>query len=347
MKKRLWLAALFLACNPKEDPKTAIDIKPVDPDAETAKDWKNTAETHFGDVTQLTFEGDNGEAYFSPNGKQLVFQSTRGQDQFDQIYTMNLDGSAQTKLSSGIGRTSCAYFTADNKSIIYASTHLRPETPPKPAGHSAASYQWAFDTAFDIFKMDLTSKQLTRLTTADGYDAEDVYHTASNKIYFTSMRDGDAEIYVMNADGSDQKRLTNVKGYDGGPWPSPDGKKLVWRASRTEDYRQLHVFVADIDGQNPKQLTTVGTNFAPSWDPTGQWIVFSSDMAQKYNFELYRIRPDGTGLEQITHQAGFDGFPVFSPDGQWLVFSSDRADPKFADPQVSHDTHVFRAKWVP
>lgn len=374
MRKVLWLTTALLACSGpakspnKENPKpvketaTKPDVKQPDsasapasapksaaaiPKADPNKDWKTADEKHLAEVRQLTDQGDNGEAYFSPDGQKLVFQSTRGEDKFDQIYTMNIDGSDQKRVSNGIGRTTCSYFTPDGKSIIYASTHLRPETPPKPAGHSAASYEWAFDPAFEIFKLDLATSQLTQLTDAPGYDAEDVFTKQGDKIYFTSMRDGDAEIYVMDPDGKNPQRLTNAKGYDGGPWPSPDGKMLVWRASRTEDYRNLQVYVANEKGENPKQLTEKGTNFAPSWDPTGEWIIFSSDMDEKYNYELYRIHPDGTGLERITYQPGFDGFPVFSPDGQWLVFASNRADPNVADPRAEHDTQVFRAKWVP
>lgn len=351
----LWsgLASLaLLACTPKPPQETS---EPTPDPAETrnaepksdAKDWKAEKETLIAEVTQLTFEGDNGEAYFSPDGKRLVFQSKRGEDQFDQIYIMNLDGSEQTRISSGVGRTTCAYFTPDGKGILYASTHLRPETPPKPEGHGPESYEWAFDPAFDIFRYDLETKELTRLTDAPGYDAEGTFGFKWDRYVFTSMRDGDAEIYAMNPDGSGQTRITNAKGYDGGPWLSPDGTKLVWRASRTDNYKDLQIFIADANGDNARQLTqNNATNFAPSWHPSGEWIIFSSDMDEKYNFELYRIRPDGTGLERITYQPGFDGFPVFSPDGKTLIFASNRADPNLNDRSIKHYTHIFKARWV-
>jgi Tol biopolymer transport system component len=219
---------------------------------------------------------------------------------------------------------------------------------------------WKLYRTFDIFSVRSNGRDLVRLTSTDGYDAEATCSTDGSRLVFTSMRDGDLELYSMNPDGSDVKRLTHELGYDGGAFYSADGKQLVWRASRPrteeekKEYRELlaqdtirprvlEIFVGNADGSNARAITANGAaNFCPYFSPDGQWVIFASNVADPKgrNFDLWRVRTDGTGLEQITFDATFDGFPMFSPDGKQLVFASNRKA------KVRGETNIFVADWV-
>jgi len=321
------------------------------------KDYLFEGENHFKNVKMLTNDGENAEAYFSFDGKKLVYQATFDSMECDQIFTMNIDGSDRQLISTGKGRTTCAYYYPDGKRILYASTHLSDEKCPPPPDRSKG-YVWKLYESFDIFLKD--GEKLKQLTNTPGYDAEATISPKGDKIVFTSLRNGDPEIYTMNLDGSDQKRLTYEKGYDGGPFFSPDGSKIVFRASRPVsseemvDYNDLvengyvrpsalEIFVMDADGKNMKQITNLGkASFAPFFHPSGQKIIFSSNYkgAEPRDFNLFMINLDGTGLEQITFNPSFDGFPMFSPDGKYFVFASNRFNKK------DTDTNIFIAEWV-
>ena len=317
-------------------------------------------ETHLRNIRQLTFGGENAEAYFSFDGQRIVFQSTRGDADCDQQFTMNLDGSDLRMVSTGEGRTTCGYFTADGR-IIYASTHLgSPECPAEP--DPSAGYVWPLYRSFDIFSANADGTGIARLTDADGYDAEGTVAPDGEKIVFTSTRDGDLEIYTMNIDGSEQTRLTFEKGYDGGPFFSPDSQWIVYRAghpTESDDIAayddlisrdlvmpdDLEIWVMRADGSEKRQVTSFGgANWAPFFHPDGERIIFASDMDNENprvpNFELYMIGIDGTGLERLTFDEAFDGFPIFSPDGSHLLFASNR----FAVDEGN--TNVFIADWV-
>ncbi|HET9481747.1 MAG TPA: hypothetical protein VFP98_08325 [Candidatus Polarisedimenticolia bacterium] len=285
-------------------------------------------------IHRLTTEGDGGEPYYSFDGSKIIFQSKRGGAAFDQIFVMNSDGSGQRMVSTGRGRTTCAYFMPDGATFLYASTHERTDEPPEPPqGYGRGGrYDWSFDKAFDIFVADLSGKVLRRLVESPGYDAEATVSPLKDRIVFTSDRDGDLEIYSMKLDGSDVRRLTFEKGYDGGAFYAPDGRRIIYRGSRTDDYRALQVYVMNADGSGKRQLTYgKGTSFAPSWHPDGRRIVYSSNSDapedNRGNFELYLLDVDaaeGTLPVRLTDYPGFDGFPIFSPDGRRLVFSSNR-----------------------
>jgi TolB protein len=314
-------------------------------------------EKHFKNVKMLTSDGENAEAYYSFDGKKLVYQSTVDSMKCDQIFTMNVDGSDKKLVSTGNGRTTCAYFYPDETKIIYASTHHHDLQCPPPPDRSKG-YVWKLYETFDIFLKD--GNELRQLTNTDGYDAEATVSPKGDKIVFTSLRDGDPELYVMNMDGSGQKRLTNEKGYDGGAFFSPDGNKIVFRASRPVtdeqlvDYNDLvengyvrpsalEIFVMDADGKNMKQITNLGkASFAPFFHPSGEKIIFSTNYNgdSPRDFNLWMINVDGTGLERITYNSSFDGFPMFSPDGKYLVFGSNRFNKK------DTDTNIFIAEWV-
>ncbi len=316
-------------------------------------------EKHLRNIRMLTNDGQNAEAYLSFDGKKLIFQSDNGNLPCDQIFTMNIDGSDKKMVSTGYGKTTCSYFMPGDTAIIYASTHLADKKCPPPPDRSHG-YVWKLYDTFDIFIAKPDGSDIRRLTNAHGYDAEATVSPAGDKIIFTSLRDGDPELYTMNIDGTNQKRLTFIKGYDGGAFFSQDGKKIVFRASRpvTEkekaDYidlvkngyvrpTALEIYTMNSDGSNMKKITNLGkASFAPFFFPDAKRIIFSSNINSKdgRNFDLYTINSDGTGLEQITFSNSFDSFPMFISDGKHLIFASNRFG------KHPHDTNIFIADWV-
>jgi TolB protein len=325
-------------------------------------------ETHFKNLRQLTFGGDNAEAYWSFDDKKLTFQATNRKwgDSCDQIFyttweTSDLRNQVPTLLSTGKGRTTCSYFLPGDSLILYGSTHLGGDAcPPKPAQRTDGKYVWPIYSTFDIFIARLDGKIVKQLTNTPGYDAEATVSPKGDKIVFTSLRSGDPELYTMNLDGSDVKQVTNILGYDGGAFFSHDGKKLIFRASRPqtpEDIKvykdllkeglvmptKMELFTCNIDGTDLRQITKLGgANWCPYFHPSDQKIIFASNYESKrgFPFNLYLINIDGTGLERITRDGVFDAFPVFSNNGKYLVFSSNRNN------GGTHDTNLFVAEWA-
>jgi Tol biopolymer transport system component len=315
-------------------------------------------ERHLRNIRQLTFGGENAEAYFSADGTRLIFQSTREGYPCDQIFTMRVDGSDVRRVSTGTGRTTCGYFYPGAKDILFASTHRAGDAcPPKPSYDRG--YVWPIYDGYDIYRANADGSNLRPLTTTPGYDAEATI-APDGLIAFTSVRDGDMEIYTMGADGSNVRRLTTRPGPDGGPFFSWDGGRIAYRGRplspgpELADYRalleehlwrptQLELYVMDRDGRHNRQLTTLGVaSFAPSWHPDGKRLVFASNKSdpKQRNFDVYMINVDGSGLEQITFNDTFDGFPMFSPDGRRLVFASNR------HAKAEGETNVFIADWI-
>ena len=316
-------------------------------------------EGHLANIRQLTFSGENAEAYFSADGTRLILQSRAQGEGCDQIYTLNLASGETQLVSTGQGRTTCSYYYPKGDRVLYASTHhWDPSCPPAP--DMSQGYVWALYPTYDIFTADPDGSNMAQLTESWGYDAEATFSPVEDLLTFTSMRDGDLEIYTMRGDGSEVRRLTHTPGYDGGPFFSPDGTKIVYRAGYPEtaeelaDYRRLlaqglirpsalEIFVMDADGANQTQVTDNGAaNFGPYFHPSGEKILFSSNLGDPTGreFDIWMVDVDGTGLEQITFTGGFDGFPMFSPDGKYLVFGSNRNE--------SHpgNTNVFIAEWL-
>jgi Tol biopolymer transport system component len=316
-------------------------------------------EKRLRNVRQLTFGGENAEAYFSGDGRSLIFQSKRDGRQCDQIYTMRADGSDVRMVSTGAGATTCSYVFPSGKRILYASTHLASADCP-PAPDRSRGYVWAVHPGFDIFAADPDGKNPRRLTSTPGYDAEATMSADGKRIVFTSVRDGDLDIYTMDADGRNVKRLTTELGYDGGPFFSRDGRRIVYRSyhpktpEQVARYRALlaenviepnnfELWVMDADGGNKRQVTRLGVaSFAPYFLPDGRRVIFSSNHPNPRgrDFNLFVVNLDGTGLEQVTFNDTFDGFPMFSPDGRRLVFASNR------NAAARGDTNVFIADWV-
>lgn len=321
-------------------------------------------EPHLKNIKQLTFGGDNAEAYFSPNGKFVSFQSNNKSWGLncDQIFSMELakaDSAYKPQMiSTGKGRTTCSYFMPNGKNILYASTHLKHDScPANPT--EIGKYLWAIYPEFDIFIAAPNGTVIKQLTNAKGYDAEATVSPKGNKIVFTSDRSGDLELWTMDINGKNLKQITNKLGYDGGAFFSPDGTKLVFRASRPnseeeiKEYKyyyekhlvaptQMEIYTCNVDGSDMKQITNLGkANWAPFFHPSGKKIIFSSNHHSKkgYDFQLYMINIDGTGLEQITTESVFNAFPMFSPDGKKLIFSSNR------DNGGTRDTNLFIADW--
>ena len=315
-------------------------------------------ERHLRNLRQLTYGGENAEAYFSFDGTRLSFQSARGAHACDQIYTMRTDGTDIRLISGDKGRTTCSFYYPDGKHLIYASTQLASPACP-PNADQSQGYVWAVYDTYDIFRADADGGNPVRLTNTPGYDAEATI-ARDGRVVFTSVRDGDMDIYSMNGDGSDVRRLTNIPGPDGGAFFSADGSKIVFRGHHPppgadlDDYRallkkslwrptQLQVYTMNRDGSGLKQVTNYpAANWAPYFTPDGKRIIFASNMKDPTgpNFDLYLINLDGTGLEQVTFSPDFDGFPMFSPDGTKLVFGSNRHDAK------PHETNLFMADWV-
>lgn len=326
-------------------------------------------EKHLADLRQLTFGGDNAEAYWSPDGKRLIFQATPKGAGCDQIYAMDLGSGEVKQLSTGGGKTTCSYFFPDAKHILYSSTRAQGAACPQKPDRSHG-YVWALDE-FDVYIGAPDGSDLKPFLAGPGYDAETTIAPNGSRLVFTSTRDGDLELYTANIDGSRVARITNAPGYDGGAFFSPDSTKLVWRAARPagaelDEYKallaqklvkpgRLEIWVGGADGQNARAITNNGrANFAPSFLPDSRRVIFASNLdasppstGRPPNFDLYVVDPDGpataTGgpaIERITFSEEFDSFPMFSPDGKYLVFTSNRHG---SEPG---ETNVFVARWI-
>jgi TolB protein len=325
-------------------------------------------ETHFRNVQQLTFGGDNAEAYFSFDGKWIIFQRTNLKEGIncDQMFIGKVPRPGEKfkykLVSSGKGRTTCGFFTKDGKHIIYASTHLGSNScPPVPDRSKYGNkYIWPLYDSYDIFMADLNGKIVKQLTHSKGYDAEATLSPDGKKMIYTSDKDGDIDLYIMDLKTGKEVRMTNTLGYDGGAWFSPDGKKIIWRASRPKteteikEYKaflaehvvaptNMEVYTANADGSDAKQITSYGqANWAPAFMPDNKRIIFASNHEYKrgFPFNLYIIDEKGGNLQKISRDKGFDAFPMFSPNGKKIIFCSNRNN------GGTRDTNVFIADWV-
>lgn len=348
MRRLLYLPVAFLvACAGGGTPASSTLVPPKE------------GERHLRNIRQLTFEGNNAEAYFSADGKRIIFQRqadiTRG---CDQMYLMNVDGSGMRHVANGLGKNSCGYFYAGDSRIIYASTFTHDSGCPVPPDRSQG-YVWGLNR-YELFTSKSDGSDLRQLTDNGAYNAEATLSPDGSRIIFTSTRDGDLELYTMNVDGSDVRRQTHRVGYDGGAFYSPDGTKIVWRAWYPEaatdsaEYLRLlgqrmvrpsrmELWIADADGSDAHRITELGgANFAPYFTRDGRRIIFASNHhnPRGRNFDLFLVNVDGTGLEQVTTDGEFDGFPMFDPTGRKLVWASNR------HAATPGETNIFIADWV-
>ena len=305
-------------------------------------------------VRRLTVEGKRaGEGYWAPDGKRLVFQSEREPgNPFYQIYVLDLGTGDSTRVSPGVGKTTCAFFRPGTDEIEFASTHADPKSKQLQDEENAfrasgkeRRYAWDYDPEMDIYAYNQKTRAMKRLTDARGYDAEGSYSPDGQWLAFTSMRDAYnrtlsdaekkklaedpsffAEIYIMRADGSGQQRLTTVNGYDGGPFFTPDGKRIVWRRF-DESGLIADVWTMNLDGSDQRQVTDFGAmSWAPYFHPSGAYILFASNKLGFENFEVFMVDAQGTKEPvRVTYSDGFDGLPVPSPDGKMLAWTSSRS----------------------
>jgi Tol biopolymer transport system component len=357
--------ALLSACSPQEP---ALDLQAAyDPATDSL--WF-PGEAHLRRIRQLTFGGNNAEAYWSFDSRRLLFQSdwsainTQG---CDQIFEMNADGaplddgSTYRLVSTGTGRTTCSYFLPDGRRL-FASTHAADPACPTPVSFSQGRYVWPVYSSYDIYVVDADGSNLQLLVGGEGYDAEATVSPDGRFMVFTSTRSGDLDLWRYEFATGAILPLTNALGYDGGAFFSPDGTKIVWRASRPTgdeagvyqalladgfvEPKALNIFIANADGTDARQVTDLaGANWAPFYHPDGKRILFTSNHHDTQGgrlFDIFMIHEDGSNLEQITRSGTFDAFPMFSPDGKYLAFSSNRT----ASREPSRETNVFVAEWV-
>jgi TolB protein len=317
-------------------------------------------EVHLRNVRQLTFGGQNAEAYWSADGKQITFQSRQPGFPDEQVFAMNADGSNKRLVSTGKGRCTCSYFTPDGRWIYFSSTHEKNEGAQPPVDMSKG-YVWMVNPQFAMYRRPAAGGDIQPVLNLNGYVAETTIDPNGRYMTFTSDYQGDLEIYRSDLDGKNIRRLTNDPGYDGGPFVSWDGRKIVYRRDKVDseaelsDYQvllkehmvrpsKLEIWTMDSDGSNKKQLTTLGcASFAPFLHPNGQRVIFSSNFGDKRGreFELWTIGSNGYGLERITYAPEFDGFPMWTRDGRKIVFASNR------NGKVQGETNIFVADWVP
>lgn len=358
---------LLLSCQNPQSGSSADASAPVVSDLPDSLDQGYDEEVHLKNVRQLTYGGDNAEAYWSFNGNNLVFQASNpswGVD-CDQIYVMDIqDGTpAETPpapVSTGLGRTTCAYFMPGDSTVVYASTHAADTACPEvPRRGPKGEYVWPIYPTYDIYTAGMQGGEPTLFIGGEGYDAEATVSPQGDKVVFTSTRSGDLELYTCDIDGSNIQQVTSELGYDGGAFFSPDGQYLVWRASRPAEGEEadaylkllseglvqptaMELFVAKVDGSEQRQITDLGgANWAPYFHPDGDHILFSSNhVTGAFPFNIFMTDVNGTEPVQITFDNAFDSFPMFSPDGKRIAFSSNRNNGR------TRSTNVFVADWV-
>ena len=333
---------------------------PVPPTAAASDSLIRPGEEHFAHLWQLTFGGENAEGYWSADGRKLVFQSTRDGWPCDQMFVLDFGSGRLTRVSTGTGRCTCGYFYDRGRRVLFASTHLASDSCPPPPDYSQG-YVWAVSPGYDLFTARPDGSDLQRLTDVPGYDAEATVSTDGRWIVFTSVRDGDLELYKMHPDGSALTRLTDHPGYDGGAFFSRDGQWICYRTDALADsaavaeYRgllarnlvrpsEMNLWVMRADGSDARQVThDPGASFAPYFTPDGRALIYSSNREDPRgrNFDLYLVDVAGGPPRPVTRDPSFDGFPMFSPDGRWLVFASNRGA------KVRGETNLFMAEWKP
>lgn len=323
----------------------------------------NPQEPHLRNVRQLTFGGQNAEAYWSPDGRYLSYQAAVEGYPDEQIFVMKADGSDKRLVSTGLGRCTCAYFTPDMKWIYFSSTHEK-QPGAQPPVDMGKGYVWAINKNYSLYRVAFKRTgplgPPEKLIDLGAYVAETTIAPNGKYMVWTTDQGGDLEVYRSTLDGKDRRRLTDAVGYDGGPFVSWDSKTIAYRrdswtdAKSETDYKallaeglirpsKLEIWTMDADGGHKRQITHLScASFAPFVKPDNKRVVFSSNYGDPKGreFDVYSIKLDGTGLEKITSAPEFDGFPMYTRDGKRLVFASNR------NGKVKGETNLFVADWV-
>lgn len=309
-------------------------------------------------IRQLTFGGQNAEAYWDVTGTRITYQTRQPGFPDEQIFTVKADGTDRRLRSTGLGRCTCSYFSPDGRYIYFSSTHELNEGA-QPHVDMSQGYLWMVNPQFSLFRRDLKTGRLERVIQREGYVAETTIAPDGSFMTFTANWDGDLDIYRANLDGTGIRRLTDAYGYDGGPFVSWDSKAIVYRRAPVLDREamrkytnllaknlvrpgKLDIWIMDSNGRYARQVTNLGgASFAPFLHPDGKRIIFSSNHhdPQGREFDLFLVNKDGTGLKQVTFTGEFDGFPMFSRDGRELLWASNRHG------LVHGETNVFVADW--
>ncbi|MBK9118791.1 MAG: PD40 domain-containing protein [Phycisphaerales bacterium] len=262
-------------------------------------------------------------AYFHPSGEKVLFASNHE----DLRPPADFEPMRPRGEERGAGHDSAGERPAGHPGGGASDDAAPAQERPRHGGGGAASrgYAWRYYPGMQIYEYTLATGELKRLTNTDAYDAEGSYSPCGKYIVFSSFRDGDQEIYIMDADGNNPRRVTNTPGGDGGPFFSPDGKRIVYRSDRTGS-GNLQIFVNRFAGDDERAVTDNRTfHWCPFWHPSNKWLIYThADHRGRPNFDLYLVRDDGSERYRVTSQPDFDGLPVFSPDGRYLMWTSKR-----------------------
>ncbi len=287
-------------------------------------------EHYLSNITQLTSSSMGfekaGEAYFSPDETKIIFQATPKGAPYYQMYVMDLNEGTPRMVSTGKGACTCGFFHPNGQKILFASSHEDP-SPSEPVNATPGKYKWDLTPYMNIYEANIDGSSLKELTSGPAYHAECAYSPDGTEIVYASNEDGTMNLYIMNNDGSNVRKVTsNTSSYNGGPFFSPEGKRIIFRADRDEpDYLQLYVI--GVDGANEQQLTANGAvNWAPYWHPNGDVIAFTTSLHGHHRYELYLLNIKTMRQVRLTDSPSFDGLPVFNKDGTKIMWTSKRSD---------------------
>lgn len=310
-----------------------------------ADDWKTQEYAHLKNIKQVTFNFVRaGEGYFSPDGKRIIFQAEEKDtgNPFYQIFVLELETGKFNRISPGVGRTTCGYFRPDGNKVIFASSHGDPEAKKlqekeyKQREEDANNkvrrrYSWDFDPHMKIYEANPDGTDIKCLTpNSKVYTAEGSYSADGKKIVYSSGTSGNTQLFIMNADGTGATQITHVPNcYNGGPFLSPDGTRVIFRADRKEKDR-LQLYVINVDGTGEKAITNDDkwVYWAPFWYKDGKHIIYTaadhSNELARPNYDLYWLALDSGKTTRITYAPGQDVLPVFSPDYKRIMWTSSR-----------------------
>lgn len=280
-------------------------------------------------IRQVTFSSMGfekaGESYFSPDGSALIFQAVPLGEKEYQIYTMDLEGGTPKRVSTGEGACTCGFYRPDGKKILFASSHEAPNLPKEEKKGDSGRYKWDLTPYMNIYEAELDGSCLNRLTSGPAYHAECAFSPDGAKIVYASNESGSMNLYVCDADGTNVQAVTRDEHcYNGGPFFSPHGDWIVFRADR-EEADLLQLFLIRPDGSEERQLThDPHVNWAPFWHPSGKVIAYTTSKHGHSAYQIYLIDIETLSEYRLTHSQTFEGLPSFSADGNRMTWTSKR-----------------------